>query len=241
MSMSIFRTPTLNRGKVFITRQRFEDLWHNIRGLTASDTVKQMHLGIFIRGAKPSKHQSYRQLEVNEDHLRKFAPLQFVIIKYQGNIVPDEAVQELAAEQERGIISLIAFIMLAKSKDGTIAAIEGSELGEDEFVEVSALLGAMAGLGMGGREAAEVVAEVTAKRAVEGTFGLSEKDIQIIAERLPNESSAILLIFEHLWARRLRDAINRRGGVVMAQEMVKPETLIKWGKWWSEARKEKDE
>jgi hypothetical protein len=176
MSMSIFRTPTLNRGKVFITRQRFEDLWHNIRGLTASDTVKQMHLGIFISGTKPAGPQSYRQLEVSEDHLRKFAPLQFVIIKYQGNVVPDEAVQELAAEQERGIISLIAYIMQAKSK-----AIEGSELGEDAFVEVSDLLGAMAGLGMGGPEAAEIVAEVAAKRAGERIFGLSEKDIPILA------------------------------------------------------------
>ncbi len=41
-----------NRGTM--SRQEFEQRWHNSRGLDESDTVKQIHMGIAVRGEQPA-------------------------------------------------------------------------------------------------------------------------------------------------------------------------------------------
>ena len=45
-----------NRG--IMSRQEFEERWHNPRGLDESDTAKQIHMGIAIRGEMPASATS---------------------------------------------------------------------------------------------------------------------------------------------------------------------------------------
>ena len=41
--------------------------------------------------------------------------------------------------------------------------------------------------------------------------------------------TALLVLFEHRWALRLKEALLSAGGVVIAQGMVQPEALLEFG------------
>jgi hypothetical protein len=57
-------------------------------------------------------------------------------------------------------------------------------------------------------------------------FGLSQEDIQGIAHDIPPGKTAVMVLFEHRWAVPLKEAFERAGGSMLAQGMVRPETLI---------------
>jgi uncharacterized membrane protein len=63
----------------------------------------------------------------------------------------------------------------------------------------------------------------------EHTFGVSERDLQKMAEELSPNSSAILLILEHIWAKKIKDVLASQGGTVASQGMITPDMLIRWG------------
>ncbi len=55
--------PYILGSRGFIPRQEFEERWQNLRGWGESDTVKQVHLGIFIRGERPATPNSFRYVD----------------------------------------------------------------------------------------------------------------------------------------------------------------------------------
>jgi uncharacterized protein len=46
-----------------MSREEFEARWHNVRGLDDTDTVKQIHMGIAIRGEKPASSSGFRHVD----------------------------------------------------------------------------------------------------------------------------------------------------------------------------------
>ena len=46
-----------------MSREEFEARWHNVRGLDETDTVKQIHMGIAIRGDKPASSSGFRHVD----------------------------------------------------------------------------------------------------------------------------------------------------------------------------------
>jgi uncharacterized membrane protein len=98
------------------------------------------------------------------------------------------------------------------------------------------LLAVMAGLRLGSQESAKVRAISAEKAASGGDFGLSVKDITRIGERLPNDSSVMILLLEHLWAKKFRDMIRNYGGVLVNQEIIKPDTLARLGEKLAESQ-----
>lgn len=44
-------------------REEFEARWHNVRGLDETDPVKQIHMGIAIRGEKPALTSGFRHVD----------------------------------------------------------------------------------------------------------------------------------------------------------------------------------
>jgi uncharacterized membrane protein len=129
----------------------------------------------------------------------------------------------------RELIRPIAYIVMNKEPDGTIGVLEGGDMKEEEAVEIDAIIGYLIGLGAGGPEMAGAFAEVAGQQAAEHTFGVSERDLQKMAEELSPNSSAILLILEHIWAKKIKDVLASQGGTVASQGMITPDMLIRWG------------
>jgi len=55
--------PYMLGGRGFMPRQEFLERWHNPRGLSPTDDVLQIHLGIFIRGDEPSAPVPFRHID----------------------------------------------------------------------------------------------------------------------------------------------------------------------------------
>jgi uncharacterized protein DUF6325 len=80
--------------------------------------------------------------------------------------------------------------VIAKDEQGNVTQRELSELSGEEATELSPLAGNVMGL-------------------------LAEEDIQQLAADIPNESAAGLLLFEHIWAIGLKEAIKNSGAVAV--------------------------
>lgn len=46
-----------------MTHEEFLERWHNSRGLDETDTVKQIHMGIAIRGEEPARSSGFRHID----------------------------------------------------------------------------------------------------------------------------------------------------------------------------------
>ena len=55
--------PYILGSRGYMPLKEFEQRWHNARGLTPSDTVRQNHLGVFIRGDKPAKSVPFKHID----------------------------------------------------------------------------------------------------------------------------------------------------------------------------------
>jgi len=58
-----------------------------------------------------------------------------------------------------------------------------------------------------------------------GDFGLSAEDIQGIARKLPENHSAIVILFENVWERSFKAITERHGGSLIKQRLVLPDDL----------------
>jgi uncharacterized membrane protein len=131
--------------------------------------------------------------------------------------------------REKGIIRLIDALAVGKDDDGQIQKVEMTDFSQDDRIELGSKLGALIGFGAGGYKGMEAGAEVGAEAAAERNFGASADDILNIANSLPAGKVAIFLLFEHTWAIDLRDAFRSQGGLLLAQGMLTPESLIRAG------------
>jgi hypothetical protein len=224
-----YQDPFIRRGKGFVTHQKFDESWHNVRGKTTTDTKKQVHLGVFISGTSPPPHHPLVSRDITKGDLSKFGPLQLVNIRFESAILPYDVMKPMDAILNRELIRPIAYIVMNKEPDGTIGVLEGGDMKEEEAVEIDAIIGYLIGLGAGGPEMAGAFAEVAGQQAAEHTFGVSERDLQKMAEELSPNSSAILLILEHIWAKKIKDVLASQGGTVASQGMITPDMLIRWG------------
>jgi uncharacterized membrane protein len=121
-----------------------------------------------------------------------------------------------------------------------MTSIEGTDLGKDEVIKLGAAIGALFGLGAGGMEGAKIGAEAGAELAADGSFGYSIDDIMNMgADDIPKNSSALIMLVEHLWAKSIKDALRNSGGVMISQGMLQPEAIILMGAALAEAQKKK--
>jgi len=224
-----YQDPFIRRGKGFVTHRKFDEAWHNVRGKTSTDTKKQVHLGVFISGDTPPPHHPMVSRDISEGDLSKFGPLQLVNIRFNRAILPYDVMKPVDAILNRELIKPIAYLILNKEQDGTIGVLEGGDMEEDKAAEIDAIIGYLIGLGAGGTGTARSYAGIAGERAAEHTFGISEEDLQKMAEELPSDCSVILLILEHIWAKKIKDVLAETGGTVASQGMITPEILIRWG------------
>jgi uncharacterized membrane protein len=89
--------------------------------------------------------------------------------------------------------------------------------------------GALIGLGAGGIDMAEAGAEAGAEQVLEEGFGVSDEDIEEIAAEVPNNSSALIMLVEHLWSLPFKQAIINADGRLIGNWIIQPEMLVEMG------------
>ena len=127
-------------------------------------------------------------------------PVEILMVEFPGNAFTGEIAPALAELVDQGTIRVIDLLFVTKDGDGNVAAIELSD-------------------------ADDAVRSAFAPIVEEASGLLSEEDIEDLGEGLDPDSSAALLLFEHVWATRFRDAIVDSGGELLARVPIPKEVV----------------
>ena len=118
------------------------------------------------------------------------APVEVLVISFPGNQFSGEILPELERLVDNDTISIIDGVLVHKDADGEVTFIEFEEMGANP--DAAAL--------------ARVMNQLESL--------ISDEDIAEFAAALEPNSSEAILVFEHTWAKPLRDAIVNSGGVL---------------------------
>ena len=127
--------------------------------------------------------------------MSEIGPVEYMVVAFPGNRFRGEIAPALAELSESGTIRIIDLAFVSKDADGNVMA---TEL-EDNESDV-------------GR----------AFRTIEAEVGdlINEDDLLAVGEELEPESSAAVLVWEDVWATKLKGALVGAGGVLLDLERV---------------------
>lgn len=140
----------------------------------------------------------------------EIGPVDYLIVAFPGNRFTGEIGPALADLVERNVVRIIDAAFVIKDDDGNTAAMELTELDPD----------VQAGLERAGIE-------------VSGLF--NEEDLDAAAEELEPGSSAMLLVWENVWAREAAQAMRNAGGEVLDFERL-PHDVVQAAREWALAQ-----
>lgn len=152
-------------------------------------------------------------------------PIQLVVIGFEGDVLESQVLDELDVVVATGDIRLIDFLVVEKDEDGQLWGSELSVFTEDD--EDGVAYGALAfGLIDQDPDESETGDIPEAWAIAETHFVMAPGEINEIVHKIPEGSSAIVVLFEHAWATKLHEATLEAGGVMLAQGMVDPIGLV---------------
>lgn len=127
-------------------------------------------------------------------------PLEYLVIGCSGNQFTSEIVPELNSIQEKGLIRVVDLLFVRKNADDTVTALEVSDLEDDELAAFGPLLESLMGL-------------------------ITPEDVMTLSSTLPADTSAAIVLLEHLWLNKLEAAVERANGVIHIGGMIPHPTL----------------
>jgi uncharacterized membrane protein len=125
----------------------------------------------------------------------EIGPVDYAIIAFPGNQFKGEIAPALGDLIDAGTIRLIDAAFVSKDENGDVLAFELTELAPDVQAALDRL-----------------------KIEVQGLFNDAEL-LSIAADLEPNSSAAVL-VWENVWARKIATAVRGAGGVLVAEERV---------------------
>jgi uncharacterized membrane protein len=162
-------------------------------------------------------------------------PLQLLLVKFADAKHLGLISDEIKAARKSGVIRLVDLMIIYKDMNGVLQEKKFSDLAEAQKAEYGLVLKGLLGMRAAYKTAGEVD-QITAAMSLSPTdFGITSAQVPQIAEKLPNGGSAILALFEHTWAVKLKEALLNAGGELIAQGLLSPETLALGGTTLDEA------
>jgi uncharacterized membrane protein len=155
-------------------------------------------------------------------------PIQMLCMAFDGNRFKGEILPELDRLKRERIIRIIDLLLVRKDDEGRVTVMTSSDLDWEEATAFGSYVGALAGYGAAGPEGVERGAMAGAAELADGHL-FNENDTFRVTQSLPNNMSAALVLIEHLWAKDLREAIERAGGSELSNEWLKPEEILTAG------------
>jgi uncharacterized membrane protein len=159
---------------------------------------------------------------------REFGPIQMLVLGFADPDFTGKIAAELDRLRSLDFIKIVDALVVDKADDGTVTALQVSDLQADEATQLGALIGALIGIGYGGEDAALEAATAGAATMDDGHL-IPEEDAWYVADTIPNGSAAAILLIEHLWAIPLRDAIVSAGGLALADRWIHAGDLVAIG------------
>lgn len=125
-------------------------------------------------------------------------PIDFIIVEFKNAKFKGEILKALEKATNDGTIAVLDLALVAKDKDGNVAAVELDQIDDEVITEFAKAKGLKSGM-------------------------VGDDDIAEVASLLENDTAAGLLVIEHLWAKDLKKAIINAGGTLMAEGRIHPD------------------
>jgi hypothetical protein len=130
----------------------------------------------------------------------EMGPIDYLLVEWPGRQPEGEIAPHLVDLVDRGLIRILDLAFLAKGEDGTIAALEIADVG-DEVAALAVFEGASSGL-------------------------LSDDDFDRAGAALEPGTSAALLVYENTWAAPFAAAVRRSGGQLVASGRIPVQDVL---------------
>jgi uncharacterized membrane protein len=160
------------------------------------------------------------------DHLVALGPVQLLVIAFVGGKFDGRVLEELRRLREHDVVRLLDLLFVAKDEGGDVVELEMSDLSEAESTQYGALVGELIGFtgedGVTpgrGRGAAAAIAQ-------NGSL-LDPAEVWFLADVIPAGTAAAVVLLEHRWATKLRDAVEAADGHDLVDTWVHPRDLAR--------------
>jgi hypothetical protein len=163
--------------------------------------------------------------EMPPTEMREFGPVQILTVAFDGSHFKGEILPELERLKTLGLIRVIDLLLIRKDSMGAAATLTATDLDWEEAADFGAMVGGLIGWGVAGAEGAEIGWMAGAADGADGHV-LDEDDRFGLLQTVPNGSSVGIVLIEHVWAKPLRAAITRAGGIEIANSWLRPQDLV---------------
>jgi uncharacterized membrane protein len=162
-------------------------------------------------------------------------PLQLVLVKFADDRQMRQISDEIKAVRRSGIIRLVDLIIIHKDANGVLQEKSYTDLAEAQKAEYGLVLRGLLGMRAAYKTAGEVDQITAAMSLSPGDFGITSAQIPQIVAGLPNGGTAMLILFEHTWAVKLKEVLLNAGGELISQGLLSPEVMALGGTTLEEA------
>ena len=133
--------------------------------------------------------------------LDELGPVDWMVIEFPGSKFNGEIAPKIQDLVDRGLVRVLDVLFLKKDDDGSLEAFEISDLDDSETGLLRSYENDLAHL-------------------------LSEDDVTAVAAAIEPASSAVVLVWENLWAAPVGAAIRHAGGQLVASGRIPIQALL---------------
>ena len=138
--------------------------------------------------------------------MEEIGPVDYAIVAFPGNRFTGEIAPAIGDLVDAGTIRIIDIAFVGKDEDGSTVSMELTELDRP-------------------------VQDALEKLGVEVGGLFNEDDLADAAEELDPNSSAVLLVWENVWARKVTQAMRDAGGQLLAFDRL-PHDVVQAAREW---------
>ena len=160
--------------------------------------------------------------------MESVGPIQMLTLAFPGNRFSGEILPELDRLKSAGVVRIIDLLIVRKDTEGHTMVATASDLDFEEATALGSYLGALAGFAAAGPAGVERGAIAGAADLADGHI-FDDDDIFRVTQVLDRNTSAIMILLEHTWARELLDAVARANGIELMNEWIEHDAVLSMG------------
>lgn len=134
------------------------------------------------------------------DEIREMGPVDWLLIEFDQPLT-GQAAPPLLDLVDRGLIRVLDLMIIRKLSDGTVQALDISEMPGDEAVHITLFEGMESGI-------------------------LGEEDVAAAGDAMEVDTRAIMIVFENVWAAPFAIALREAGGLIVDSGRIPVQSIV---------------
>lgn len=221
-----FQDPFIRMSKAFVPRPTFEDHWHHAMGGDRQKNPDLVHLAVFIEGDSHAGRPPSPSRNLGDLDLRNLGALNLLVIEFEKPLLPFDFLNATSPLWSTGDVRPDAFVFVRKDAEGRVSGLEGSRLeDETDMTAVSAVMATITDAAFGPPGTVRSRVATAIEDAAAGDFGLSAADLRKLGESLRPSSSALAVLVENVWERKLKDIAKEFSGALTKSRLIGSEAI----------------